>query len=71
MKATDIRDSMAKDYLEPIINRLSERVRGEVVENFCIPHCGHPPTDGAFCKAAKQVYRSVLDLVMETASRLN
>lgn len=67
MKITDVRDSIARDYLEPIIKRLSESARKEFIESVCIPHCGHPPTDGTFCSA----YKTFLDMVLENTSRLN
>lgn len=56
--------------LNPIMERLSQRAKQEVAENFCKPKCGHSPED-AFCPDAYKTYRQFLRLLFERYASLN
>lgn len=64
------RKQIIKLSVAPILERLSERAREEVRENFCIPHCGKIP-EGGFCPGAKAVYKGFLALLCKTYSGHN
>ncbi len=55
--------------LNPIMERLSERARDGVAENFCKPKCGREP-DG-FCPDAYMTYRQFVGLLFERYVSLN
>lgn len=69
-KIDEIKNSMVAAYLEPILGRLSERAREEVIENFCRPRCGEAPGK-RFCFIGRIVYKSLLRELLNKESSLN
>lgn len=63
-KTDEIKDSMVTAYLEPIVRRLSERAREEVIETLCRPHCGKAPSR-TFCLVARTVYIGFLHKLIQ------
>jgi len=61
---------VAKLSLRAILDRLSERAREEVREDFCKQHCGKVPS-GELCPEARRVYKRFLTLQFENYSRFN
>lgn len=57
--------------LNPITERLSERARQEMAENFCKPKCGREPEEDGFCRDAYMTYRQFLRLLFEGYASLN
>lgn len=69
-KIDEIKNSMVAAYLKPILRRLSERAREEVIENFCQPRCGKAPGE-RFCFIGCFVYKRLLRELLHRESSLN
>lgn len=70
MIKVNTRDQITKSYTEPIVRRLAQQAREQVIENFCMQQC-HKAPHGRFCQEAKLVLYQVLHLLIEEQGKLN
>ena len=71
MKATDrIIAEIAQLSLNPVMRRLAEVAKQQVIDSFCQPNCGHSP-EGDFCPDAYITYGELLKHLFTEYSRLN
>lgn len=64
------RAKIAELSAKPITDRLSSTAYEQVVENLCLPRCGHTP-DGELCAEAERVHQLLVALLFKSYSRLN
>ncbi len=68
-------DKIAELSAKPITDQLRPIAYEQVVENFCLPRCGHTPggelCDGELCPAAKEAHRLFVALLFRFHSGLN
>ena len=55
---------------KPITDRLSHQAYEQLVENFCLPRCGHTP-NSELCAEAERVHQLLVALLFKSYSRLN
>ena len=56
--------------LNPIMERLSETAKQQVIDGFCQPNCGHS-SEGSFCPDACITYGELLKHLFEGHASLN
>jgi hypothetical protein len=61
---------IAQLSLKPIMKKLGEVTKQQVIHSFCQPNCGHSP-EGDFCPNAYITYRELLKYLFMEYSRLN
>lgn len=66
----DIRDKIAWISQKAITKQLSLRAYEQLVENFCLPRCGHTP-DGQICALANAKHQALVALLFKEYSGLN
>jgi len=64
------KDFIVKAYIEPILERLSQKAQEEVIESFCWPRCGKAPSEG-FCLAGRIVREGFFQGLMHRTRSLN
>ena len=70
MLTNKTRAKIAKLSAKPITDRLSLQAYEQIVENFCLPRCGHTP-DGELCSDAERTHRLLVTPLFGTCSGLN
>jgi len=61
---------IAKISALAITDRLRSTAYEQVVENFCLPRCGHTP-NGDLCAQARQLHRQLLRFLFQAYSQEN
>jgi len=75
MISNKTKDKIAELSAKPITDQLKPIAYEQVVENFCLPRCGHTPggelCDGKLCPAAKRAHRLFVALFFKLYSESN
>jgi len=61
---------LAKLSAQPITDRLRFTAYEQVVENFCLPQCGHTP-NSELCLEAERVHRLFVEFLFKAYSQEN
>lgn len=64
------RDKLAELSAKPIKRQLRSTAYEQVVEKFCLPHCGKTP-DGELCVEAERMHQRFIALLFDAYSRFN
>jgi hypothetical protein len=70
VKTDKVIAEIAQVSLTPIMRKLSEVAKQQVIDSFCQTNCGHGP-EGSFCPEAFITYGGLLKHLFIEYSRLN